>query len=436
MSRSRSNSGNLKTTKSALTNASALKPEALPLPSTRVSERLFANVFGVKGSSLRPAQEFEENPMARLKLLLVRGHSHCDWIASRTKATVFPQIASFLTLHILNFCTTLTPATAVARHNTHSLRANVDYAPPAPRVDYTSPGIATVLASLAEVSTSASTDASLYVKIAPPVHVRVIPTPQPAQPTTSSSVFSSNIETTTENAGTGEVIENFMSSWTKLVGDPVMSKWIVVVLAISVTLNGFLLKGIAAGTGLPMRGSVRFRSRVGIKFNEKPDEEPCEPPKPAFIMPSIGPLVTEPAPITLEPIPASAPAPAPVVVDHPVKHPRLPILSMAVDLHTVDAKLEKERLLAEAVARSERARTEDTRTLSEIVDIFENGPRPVSASLSLLTDEEVVMLCQAGKIAAYALEKMLGDFERAVVIRRALICMFSFSPLWTVMYKN
>jgi len=42
-------------------------------------------------------------------------------------------------------------------------------------------------------------------------------------------------------------------------------------------------------------------------------------------------------------------------------------------------------------------------------------------SLSLLNDEEVILLSQNGKIAAYALEKMLGDNERAVLIRRALI---------------
>jgi hydroxymethylglutaryl-CoA reductase (NADPH) len=39
----------------------------------------------------------------------------------------------------------------------------------------------------------------------------------------------------------------------------------------------------------------------------------------------------------------------------------------------------------------------------------------------LLSDEEIIMVVQSGKMAAYALEKVLGDFERAVHIRRALI---------------
>lgn len=332
-------------------------------------------------------------------------------------------------MHILNFCTTLTPATALARHNKHTLHTNVDYAPLAPRVDYTSPLLSNVLTALAEASTSSSTDVSLYVKIAPPVHVRVIPAILPAQPT-ASSLFNSNFEADVEKAGTGQVIENFMSSWTTLVGDPVMSKWIVVVLGISVALNGFLLKGIAAGTGLPTRGSVRFRSRAGIKFHvpqaeeeeEKVKEEQviCEPVAPVVIMPSIGPVPTVPAKVSVIP---QAPVKEHLPVDVP-REPKRHILSLPVDLNTVDAKLEKERLHAEALVRAERARTEETRSLAEIVDIFENGPRPVSASLSLLTDEEVVLLCQNGKIAAYALEKMLGDFERAVVVRRALICEF------------
>ena len=76
MSRSRSNSGNSKTiVKSALSNSSTVRAQPVALPTQSVGERLFANVFGVKGSSLGPAQEFEENPMARLKLLLVRSSS-------------------------------------------------------------------------------------------------------------------------------------------------------------------------------------------------------------------------------------------------------------------------------------------------------------------------------------------------------------------------
>jgi hydroxymethylglutaryl-CoA reductase (NADPH) len=69
-------------------------------------------------------------------------------------------------------------------------------------------------------------------------------------------------------------------------------------------------------------------------------------------------------------------------------------------------------------------------TLDECINIFENGPtgRSLCDSLALLNDEEIILLSQNGKVAAYALEKVLGpaELERAVRIRRALICRFFF----------
>ncbi|EIE89473.1 hypothetical protein G6F46_006521 [Rhizopus delemar] len=44
-----------------------------------------------------------------------------------------------------------------------------------------------------------------------------------------------------------------------------------------------------------------------------------------------------------------------------------------------------------------------------------------------LSDEEVIALVQNGQITSYALEKILGDFERAVCIRRALISRASIT---------
>ena len=42
-------------------------------------------------------------------------------------------------------------------------------------------------------------------------------------------------------------VSDLMTSLTRMVADPLLSKWIVILLAISVSLNGYLLKGIAAG---------------------------------------------------------------------------------------------------------------------------------------------------------------------------------------------
>ncbi|KAJ3871877.1 hydroxymethylglutaryl-coenzyme A reductase-domain-containing protein [Lentinula edodes] len=48
---------------------------------------------------------------------------------------------------------------------------------------------------------------------------------------------------------TPEIVENFMSSWSRLIGDPLLSKWIVMGLATSVSFTGYFLRGVAAGLG-------------------------------------------------------------------------------------------------------------------------------------------------------------------------------------------
>ena len=329
------------------------------------------------------------------------------------------QIASFLTLHILNFCTTLTPATANARHQRHPLR-HMSEPVPAPRVDITSPAISSVLSTLAvsqmtPVAVESEEPADIIVKIAPPVYVRAMPTEVPSS---------------RGNAATGEAIENFMSSWSSLVGDPVVSKWIVALLAVSVALNGYLLKGIAAGSGLAaMRAvrsqGVRFRSRARsiVRLADEREEEKEDHAPPSVVtFGSSAPAVLPPAPV-----PVPEPERAPVSV------PPSSVLSRPLNLETVDQKLQerlpiRSPLLVEPLTPEtpevEPAQVE-MRSLAECVDIFENGPRPVSVALKMLNDEEVILLCQTGKIAAYALEKMLGDYSRAVRVRRALICELS-----------
>ncbi|KAI0371286.1 3-hydroxy-3-methylglutaryl-coenzyme A reductase [Pilatotrama ljubarskyi] len=399
MSRSRTSSvtavtANGTAVRGAMTRPSSRADAPADQEPKNLRERVSASVIGVKGSLLKdgPRMQEVENPMARLKLLL---------------------IASFLTLHILNFCTTLTPATTNARHQRHPLRSAQEVVPP-PRVDITSPAIASVLANLA-VSEQAQTGepVELIVKFAPPVYVRATPLVT-ATPSAAA------------NPGTGEAIDNFMSSWSSLVGDPVVSKWIVALLAVSVALNGYLLKGIAAGSGLTaMRAvrtqGVRFRSRArSIKLATDETEEHA--PAPVVMLASAAPAVAVP-----EPAPVREPATAPVTQHQ--QQQTSSVLSHPLNLESVDRKLQ-ERLPIRSPALVE-PRTPETpernapemevRSLAECVDIFENGPRPVSVALRMLNDEEVILLAQTGKIAPYALEKLLGDFERAVRIRRALI---------------
>lgn len=384
-------------------NLTERKPSALvrSLPQAQdasLSRQLSETLLGVKGSMLRqknspPPEVKEENPLARLKLLL---------------------IASFLTLHILNFATTLTPAT-ISRYQTQTLiNSVVSEHSTSHKVDITSPAIASVLANLAAVDTTVQVEADahvsvspdLLVKIAPPLYIRVRP-PGPARP---RALFRST-----------EVLENFMTGWTTLVGDPVLSKWIVLVLAVSVALNGYLLKGIAEGA---MRGlqpnNVRFRSVVAEKREKEEEEEIVTPEvravdgrkRSSFVVGDSKP-----------PSPSSSDSEKPIVRPLAIRPMRVvaPIAIPAttgVSAHMLDMKL---RAQAAPAPREDQPLQFPIRSLEQCIEVFENGPRPASAALATLNDEEIVMLAQNGKIAAYALEKVLGDLERAVTIRRALI---------------
>lgn len=321
------------------------------------------------------------------------------------------QLVSFLTLHILNFTTTLAPATIAhigPRSSVHTLE---DYRLEPRKVDTASPAIANVLNTIAALHISdniTTSSVDVLVKVAPPLHISVIP-PGPARP---RALFRSS-----------EFIDNFMSGWTNLVGDPVISKWIVFVLAASVVLNGYLLKGIAEGAirGLQPQ-SVRFKSVGGVKRDRDADVKIETPQvkttsirrKPSF---AVGPKPGDSgATNTPEPVPSPPLDSKPLIAPMPI--PASKEIS-GVPAFLLDMKL---RAQPTALVTKEPRVGFPVRSLEECIEIFENGPRPVQVSLSTLNDEEIILLAQNGKIAAYALEKVLGDLERAVSIRRALIC--------------
>ena len=335
-------------------------------PPARLFQRISRSLFGEKGPVNMPSlaqsddeymEHGPENPAARLKLLL---------------------IVSFLTLHILNLCTTLTPDAALARHTTHPTHRTVDTvnADAARKVDITTSAWADVLARLSERAAHTHPEGGrMLLKVVPPVHVRILP-PMSGAPRTFGAGF-----------------ESFMSSWTSLVGDPILSKWIVFALALSVFLNGYLLKGLAAAaarTGqlrphnvavaMLEADCVRERTVVGKTCIETPRTQ---------------------VPIARVPIvPIELPTPQPSPRPSSDALPQIPPTVSIRKVQVVDSP-------------------EVVRTFDECMLIFESGPDGVD----LLNDEEVIILAQKGKIAMYALEKVLRDFDRAVKVRRALICV-------------
>ncbi|KAE9385401.1 hypothetical protein BT96DRAFT_1007070 [Gymnopus androsaceus JB14] len=335
-----------------------------PTESQSLGRKISSLVLGEKGSSLPTGNTFKskgvENPVGRLKLIL---------------------IATFLGLHTLNFITPLTPQPIQ-----HALAALAD-----------TERISGIVDTEKEVRES-----GLVVEINPAIHVRAshlslspphsLASSSPnlnSLTSSSSSQSQSQSQSQSSSLSSSELVENFMSSWSRLVGDPVLSKWIVMVLAVSISLNGYLLKGIAAAAN-NTSASGKVRGQEGV----------------------VGDKIEEPA----RPV---QPAPAPV----PISVPRRP---PTFTLDKVDRRLKAQKKSSPLASSSSSSSSDSdidnsdslsVRPLEELVSIYDNGPRPTSLTLSLLNDEEVILLAQNGKIAAYALEKELGNtkegFERA-----------------------
>ena len=361
-----------------------------PANPVRLHRRILRTLLGEKGT-LRSATQTQssneymdiepENPAARLKLLL---------------------IVSFLTLHILNLCTTLTPDTAIARHHTHAAQRATDVVALGAlrKVDITSPSWTDVLTCLSEQT---DLQTRMLVKVVPPINLLILPP----------------ISRTSRSFGAG--FDSFLSSWTSFVGDPILSKWIVFALALSVFLNGYLLKGLAAAAARSSEQGVESVEGLVIVQADDVVKEQTTVQQDIYVEEKV---ITKRTSIEASPsslvhrvratLPSSISLPTPPMsTTHPTPQasgassPEAPLvfLSSAVD---------KSKSLLEI--------PKDVRPFEECLRIFESG----SDGVDMLSDEEVIILAQRGKIAAYALEKVLRDFERAVRVRRALICEHLF----------
>ena len=420
-----------------------------------------------------------ESPTARLKLLL---------------------ISAFLILHALNLCTTLTAKTAFTRHSAASSSSSTRLSPSSVYNQYahTDPYSTTLNPVLESLSALyPANDIPLVVQIAPPIFFRLV-LPGMSSSDTNNQAYAI-LADKTKVASSMAILDRFMSGWTKLVGDPVLSKWIVIILVVSVFLNGYLLKGIAVGDqgtgegfvpssapeaatrlllggqGQSSQQKLKRRWSGGIEGlaklqtewsladaaemakerrkelietekerdaahaqsskikdasqkaaaidNDSSDES--VPGSPLFITtkkrsttyvtgrlisanegtgastspltPALGENVKFP-PSTSTFDSSSEPAidtPATTVFDDTENASVTPTVHLYLPPRDIDI----------------------VRPLDDIISIFAQGK-----GADAVTDEEVILLVQKGKVAAYALEKLLKDNIRAVRIRRALIC--------------
>ncbi len=260
-----------------------------------------------------------------------------------------------------------------------------------------------------------------------------------------------------------------MSEWTELVGDPVLSKWIVVAFVVSILLNGYLLKGIASSTAADgasgpsavAAAAARFVSGAGgwegqsapknvrrwsggIQLERRSDALKADEPS-AHAEEPVRKRRSSVLSGLVMPIPVYLPHPAPHSIlehksgdstptssdgtktlngqistreirgdgaDHLVinKTPTVPIFNPRIT--GVDGNEGSPSSLSrEDLPHFGR------RTLEECWEVYAGGLGAFE-----LSDEEVILLVQKGKVPSYKLEKDLKDMERAVRIRRAVFC--------------
>ena len=292
-------------------------------------------------------QSQPENPVVRLKLFL---------------------IVSFLTLHILNLCTTLTEQTALMRHSNHSIRHTA-------RFDARSPTLSPLLDALYERHSGSD----MAVQIVPATNILM----------TSDNYTSSRMAS----------IDHFMSGWTQLVGDPVLSKWIVVALGISVILNGYLLKGIASnsigGKG-PVASAAQalagiFEATISQASDGRRSRRPSAPAKldrrlsggltPRRFSRSgrPGTIIIQPPSVGGDETPKRDDSKGHVFVPDTPKVPIMPRPS------ALEKSPSFENLQGTTFGR---------RPLDECVEIFAGG-----VGANNLSDEEVILLVEKGKVA-------------------------------------
>ena len=164
----------------------------------------------------------------------------------------------------------------------------------------------------------------------------------------------------------------------KSLEDPILSKWIVVALALSVALNGYLFNVARWGIKDPNVPDHPIDPKELAEAQKFNDTESATLPLGEYIRPSA----------RTPGIPAT-PATTDDEADR-IEPPTKPVSLVPQQPTVMRTKEEMEKMLAEKRAHE-------------------------------LSDEEVVALSLRGKIPGYALEKTLKDFTRAVKVRRTII---------------
>ncbi|UZJ53475.1 hypothetical protein CBS101457_002795 [Exobasidium rhododendri] len=386
----------------------------------------------------------KENPVAKLKLLVV---------------------TAFLTLHSLNLVSTLTTQSAIYRHQSTgepTLYRTVVESSNVFRMKPSSPLIAPLLSKLASFQPS---DVDLFAKIQDPIVFVLVDSSLGASSSKSalgnaalnasggqiepsglnaSSSFASHVVSSVSSSSSSSssggstrgssslaVLDSFMSGWTIIVGDPVISKWISIALGISIFLNAYLLKGIATGNAAVAEGNAAGAAAfaaarmIGAHLNREESQRP----------PHLRSKSLEKPPLTTRDRSSERLAqyhkglvnnaltrtqkPEAIIVPEWKAGREAGTNSSEGNGDEVEMKDDAEttpQLGSQSFGDEVTTDKSMPRTFEDVVELYAEG-----SGVVFLSDEEVILLVQKGKLAAYALEKILQDHERAVLIRRAVI---------------
>ncbi|CAI2178721.1 19095_t:CDS:2 [Funneliformis geosporum] len=170
--------------------------------------------------------------------------------------------------------------------------------------------------------------------------------------------------------------DSLLNLWSFYVQDPVLSKWISLGLIVSIFLNVYLLNAHKQP-----KATLEREGKESLSLTEESLVKKVDVLKESITK------VTETA------------------TSSPVK--------------VVQEKVSKNVIGFEINSPIKDDVDKELRSVEQCVEILKSTAP--GAGPSALTDEEVILLVNNGKIASYALEKVLGNMERAVRIRRALI---------------
>ncbi|KAL0095631.1 3-hydroxy-3-methylglutaryl-coenzyme A reductase [Phycomyces blakesleeanus] len=237
-----------------------------------------------------------------------------------------------------------------------------------PQVNITEPSIAVVLDQLLEQH-KASSQASL------PLFVQVFPA-MPFHVATVNKSFVPDAIT--------RPLEALFDTYAVYIQHPVISKWLTIALFVSLFLNTYLFNVAKQPKQIVEQVNQDKKITNAIESTQQQHIEVTEKQKPT---------IQSPAPVV-----SSAVVMSP---NHKRSHNHHHSHSHSHNHH------------------SNHHQSDIVRPIDECVALVRTP--------EMLNDEEVISLVENGKMASYALEKVLGDLQRAVGIRRALISRASIT---------